>query len=92
MFDRLKGLNPQQAKLAMALAKEKIEIEAGDGAVKLTINGAMQVQNITIDPAKVDLANLKRLEKWLESAFNQAVRRSMEAMADQAKSAGLSGL
>lgn len=91
MLDRLKGFGAQQ-KLAMALAKEKISVEAGDGAVKLTINGAMQVQNISLDRSKINPEDLSKLEKWLESAFNQAVRRSMEAMADKAKSAGISGL
>lgn len=87
MFDSMKA-KAAQTKLAMALAKEKIEIETGNGAVRLVINGAMQVQQVKIDPEKIDIDNLPQLEKWIESAFNQAMRRSMEVMAEKASQGG----
>ncbi len=89
MFDKLKGLNPKQAKLAMSLAKERITVEGGNGAVKITVNAAMQVLSVEIDKELIDLNDLKQLEKWLESAFNQAVRRSAEVMAEKAQAAGI---
>lgn len=91
MFDKLKGLNPAQAKLAYQLAKEKITVEAGNGAVEVTVNGAMQVQSVRLNRELIDLDDLDKLEKWLESAYNQAIKRSMEAMAEKAQQSGLAG-
>ncbi len=88
MLERFKGISPKQAKLAMSLAKEKIEVEAGNGAVKVVVNAAMQVQQVKLDPELIDTDDLAKLEKWLESAFNQAVRRSAEVMAEKAQAAG----
>lgn len=80
-----------QLKLAKNLAKEKIEVEAGDGAVKVEANAAMQITKVMLDEAKVKNAEPGQLEKWLESAFNQVIRRSVEAMAEVAKQSGFDG-
>lgn len=88
MFDGIKN-KTAQAKIAMALSKEKIEVEAGNGAVTIIVNAAMQVQSVKLDPEKVDMENLGQLEKWLESGFNQATKRSMEAMASMVQNSDL---
>jgi len=77
-----------QIKLAKDLAKERVEVEAGDGAVKIEANAAMQVTKVSLDEAKLKDVDNSQVEKWLESAFNQVVRRSVEAMADVAKASG----
>ncbi len=88
MFEGIKQKGAQ-LKLAKDLAKEKIEVEAGDGAVKLEANAAMQITKVTINEDKAKDAGNSQLEKWLESGFNQIIRRSVEAMAEVAKSSGI---
>lgn len=85
MFDRAKALM-ELKKIQSALAKEIIEVETGDGAVSVRMNGEQKLQKITIDPDKVDIDDMARLEKWLESAIAQAITKSQQAAADKMKS------
>ncbi len=82
MFDRAKALL-ELKKIQAALAKEIIEVETGDGAVRVKINGEQKLQNVTIDAAKVELDDIERLEKWIESAVSQAITRSQQAAAEK---------
>lgn len=85
MFDKAKTLF-ELKKIQSALAKEVIEVETGDGAVKIQINGEQKIKKITLDPAKVNLDEVERLEKWLESAVTQAITRSQQMAAEKMKS------
>jgi nucleoid-associated protein EbfC len=95
MFDKAKTLY-ELKKIQSALSKESIEVETGNGAVKVTINGEQKIQRISIDPELVDTAEIHKLEKWLESAVTQAITRSQQLAAEKMKSVagglGLPGL
>jgi nucleoid-associated protein EbfC len=95
MFDKAKTLY-ELKKIQSALSKESIEVETGNGAVKVTINGEQKIQRISIDPELVDTAEIHKLEKWLESAITQAITRSQQLAAEKMKSVagglGLPGL
>lgn len=95
MFDKLKMAN-ELRKIQSALAKETIEVEAGNGAVKVSINGEQKIKKITISPEVVDPAETAKLEKWVESAVTQAITRSQQLAAEKMKSVagglGLPGL
>ncbi|MCC7288872.1 YbaB/EbfC family nucleoid-associated protein [bacterium] len=85
MFDKAKTLM-ELRKIQKELKSVEIEVEAGNGAVKLTINGEQKVQKVKIDPAAVDVEDLERLERHLESAFNQAITKSQQEAAERMKS------
>lgn len=85
MFDRAKTLL-ELKKIQSALAKEVIEVEAGNGAVTVKINGEQKIQKITLDPDMVDPNDLGRLEKAIESAVSQAITRSQQVAAEKMKS------
>lgn len=93
MFDKAKTLY-ELKKIQSALAKETIEVEAG--AVKVEINGEQKIKKITIDPEMVDLDEMHKLEKWVESAVTQAITKSQQLAAEKMKSMagglGLPGL
>ena len=95
MFDKAKTLY-ELKKIQSALAKEKIVVETGNGAVKVAINGEQKIQKITINPELIDLQEISKLEKWLESAITQAITRSQQVAAEKMKSVagglGLPGL
>ncbi|HUC86729.1 MAG TPA: YbaB/EbfC family nucleoid-associated protein [Candidatus Saccharimonadales bacterium] len=95
MFDKAKTLY-ELKKIQSALSKETIDIETGNGAVKVTINGEQKIKSISIDPELVDLDEISKLEKWLESAVTQAITRSQQLAAEKMKSVagglGLPGL
>jgi len=85
MFEKSKALF-ELKKIQAALAKEVIEVEAGNGAVKVRINGEQKVQKITLDPELLRDVELSKVEKWLESGITQAITRSQQAAADKMKS------
>lgn len=95
MLDKAKMLY-ELKKIQSSLAKEKIEVETGNGAVKVTINGEQKIQGIKINPELVELQEIHKLEKWLESAITQAITRSQQLAAEKMKSVagglGLPGL
>ncbi len=95
MFEKSKALF-ELKKIQSALAKETIEVEAGNGAVKVKINGEQKIQKITLDDELVADADLRKVEKWIESAITQAITRSQQLAAEKMRSVagglGLPGL
>jgi len=72
-------------KLQKELAKQIIEVEAGDGAVVVTINGEQKIKKIAIDPEQVDLDDIEELEGWIESAIKEAIDKSQKVAAEKMK-------
>lgn len=95
MFEKSKALF-ELKKIQSALAKEIIEVEAGNGAVKVRINGEQKIQKITLDEAIIREADIVKVEKWIESAITQAITRSQQLAAEKMRSVagglGLPGL
>lgn len=95
MFEKSKALF-ELKKIQSALSKETIEVEAGNGAVKVKINGEQKIQKITLDDELIGDADMRKVEKWLESAVTQAITRSQQLAAEKMKSIagglGLPGL
>ncbi len=72
-------------KLQKELAKQTIEVEAGDGAVIVKINGEQKIKKISIDPEMVDLDDIGELEGWIESAIKEAIDKSQKIAAEKMK-------
>lgn len=84
MFNQAK-LVMQAKKLQKELANEIIEVEAGDGAVIIRINGEQKIQKVTIDPELIDVENISELEQWIEVAVKEAINRSQQIAAEKMK-------
>ena len=67
------------------LAKEIIEVEAGDGAVVVQINGELKIKSVKIDPAAVDLDDISELEHWIEIAVRDGLAKAQEVAAEKMK-------
>lgn len=63
-------------KLQKELQKEIIEVEKGDGAVRVEITGEQKIKKIHIDPEYVDLEDIGQLERWIEDAVKEAISES----------------
>ena len=83
-FDQMKTLNKLR-KAQSDLKKEIIEVEAGDGAVVVQINGELKVKKVTIDPARVDLDDISELEHWVEIAIRDGMQKAQEIAAEKMK-------
>jgi len=95
MFEKSKALF-ELKKIQSALAKEVIEVEAGNGAVKVKINGEQKIQKVTLDEAVIRDTEMAKVEKWIESAITQAITKSQQLAAEKMRSVagglGLPGL
>lgn len=75
----------QVKKLQKELGKTIVEVEAGDGAVTVQINGEQKLKSIKIDPEQVDLDDIHELEVWVEEAVKQAILESQQLAAEKMK-------
>ncbi len=81
-FDQAKTLMKVR-KLQKELQKQIITVEAGDGAVRVEINGEQKIKKIHIDPERVDLDDIELLERWVEDAVKEAINASQKAAAEK---------
>lgn len=81
-FDQAKMLMKMR-KLQKELQKEIITSDAGDGAVKVEINGEMKIKKIHIDADSVDVTDIGQLERWVEEAVKDAISKSQKLAADK---------
>ena len=70
-------------KLQKELQKMIIDVEAGDGAVRVEITGEQKIKKIHIDPEYVDLDDIGQLERWIEEAVKDAIAKSQKIAADK---------
>jgi nucleoid-associated protein EbfC len=83
-FDQVKMLN-QLRKAQKDLAKEIVEVEAGEGAVVVQITGELKIKSVKIDPALVDLEDIEELEGWITIAIRDGLAKAQEIAADKMK-------
>lgn len=83
-MDQMKMLN-QLRKAQKDLKNEIVEVEAGDGAVVVQINGELKVKKVTIDPEKVDLDDIHELERWIENCFRDGYAKAQEIATEKMK-------
>ncbi len=84
MLDQMKMV----AKLKKAqkeLSQEVVEVEAGDGAVVVQVNGELKLIDVKIDPEYVDLDDIKELENWIKEAVRTATQSAQELAAEKMK-------
>jgi DNA-binding YbaB/EbfC family protein len=72
-----------QARLQKQMSEIRIEATAGGGMVTVVMNGAKQLQSLTIDPDVVSKEDLEMLQDLILAAVNDAHRKVDEAMAEQ---------
>jgi DNA-binding YbaB/EbfC family protein len=81
-FDQAKMLM-RVKKIQSELQKMVIEVEKGEGAVKVEITGEQKIKKIHIDPEYVDLDDIGQLERWIEDAVKEAIAESQKVAAEK---------
>jgi nucleoid-associated protein EbfC len=77
----MKQAQQMQERLQKQMADLRVEGNAGGGMVTVVINGAKEVQSLTIDPEVVSRDDVVMLQDLIVAAINDAQRRADEAMA-----------
>lgn len=83
-LNQMKMLNDLR-KAQKELAKEIVEVESGDGAVVVQINGELKIKSVKIDPEYVDLDDIHQLEHWIEIAIRDGMAKAQEIAAEKMK-------
>jgi DNA-binding YbaB/EbfC family protein len=81
-FDQAKMLM-RVKKIQKELQKQVIEVEKGDGAVRVEITGEQKIKKIHIDPEYIDLDDIGELERWIEDAVKEAIQESQKIAAEK---------
>lgn len=77
----MKQAQKMQAQLTKAqedLNKKEVEGTAGGGMVKVVLNGAQELQSISLNPEVVDPDDVEMLEDLIIAAFNNAQEKVKE--------------
>ena len=80
-----------QEQLQKRMSDLRVEASAGGGMVTVVVNGAKQVQSITIDPEVVSKDEVQMLQDLIIAAVNDASRKVDEQLG-QSMSGLLGGL
>src|SRR5690349_10522874 len=81
-FDQAKMLMKVK-KLQKELQKMTIEVEKGEGAVRVEITGEQKLKKVHIDPEAIDLDDIAQLERWVEDAVKEAIQESQKVAAEK---------
>jgi hypothetical protein len=79
----MKQAQQMQERLQKQMAELRIEATAGGGMVTVVVNGAKQLQSITIDPEVVSKEDVEMLQDLILAAVNDAHRKADEAMSEK---------
>lgn len=78
-------IKSKMEKAQKELKKTMIEGEAGDGAVKVTVDGQQKLVSIKISPEAVDPKDVKKLEKLILKAIIDTTKESQKIANDKMK-------
>ncbi len=73
---QMQKLQEDMQRAQEALAQETVSASAGGGAVTVTVSGALEVMDVTIDPAALD--DVELLQDTVVAATNEAMRKAQE--------------
>ena len=83
MQEMMKQAQQMQERLQRQMADLRVEGNAGGGMVTVVINGAKQVQSLTIDPEVVSKDDVEMLQDLIVAAVNDAQRKADEEMSQK---------
>jgi len=79
----MKQAAQMQERLQKDMSAVRVEGNAGGGMVTVVVNGAKQVQSITLDPEVVSKDDVGMLQDLIVAAINDAHRKADEEMAQK---------
>jgi nucleoid-associated protein EbfC len=79
----MKQAQQMQERLQKEMAELRVEASSGGGMVTVVVNGAKQIQSLTIDPEVVSKDDVDMLQDLIVAAVNDAHRKADEILAQQ---------
>jgi DNA-binding YbaB/EbfC family protein len=76
----MKQAQQMQERLQKQMSELRVEGNAGGGMVTVVVNGAKQIQSLTIDPEVVSKDDVQMLQDLIIAAINDAHRKADDEM------------
>ena len=96
LLEQAQQMQSQLMEAQAAAAEQVVEGTAGGGMVKITVNGGMEFQRVSIDPRAVDPDDIGMLEDLVLAALHDALAKvndiNQQAMGGLGMGGGLGGL
>jgi DNA-binding YbaB/EbfC family protein len=86
ILKQAQAMQEQMAKVQEQAAAKTVSGTAGGGIVTVTVNGAMDLVSVKIDPEVVKAGDVDMLQDLMVAAGNDALKKSREMMAEEMKS------
>lgn len=86
ILKQAQAMQEQMAKVQEQAAAKTVSGTAGGGIVTVTVNGAMDLLSVKIDPEVVKAGDVDMLQDLVVAAGNDALKKSREMMAEEMKS------
>jgi nucleoid-associated protein EbfC len=86
IMKQAQAMQEQMAKVQEQAAAKTVAGTAGGGIVTVTVNGAMQIVGVVMDPEVVKSGDVEMLQDLVVAAANDALRKAQEMMAEEMKS------
>ena len=74
LMKQAQKMQKQLAEAQESLEQVTVDASAGGGMVKVTVNGQMMLDSITIDPEAIDPDDVEVLQDMIIAAVNEGVR------------------
>ena len=79
-LEMMRQAKEMQERLQKQMAEVRVEATAGGGMVTVVMNGAKQVESLTIDPTVVSKDDVEMLQDMIVAALNDAQRKVDERL------------
>lgn len=83
MLKQAQKMQEDMETLQQDLDAREYDIAAGGGAVKIKINGKLEISNVEIDPEIVDPDDVETLQDILTAGFNEAIKTVNETNSNE---------
>jgi len=83
---QLMKMQKEMKNIQKKIQKTRINGESSDGSVKAVVNGEFSLLDLTIDENLVKSGDVKKVEKMVFSAVNDAINKARDFAADEMKS------
>ena len=75
ILDMMQQAKQMQERLQKQMADMRVDATAGGGMVTVVVNGAKQLQSLTLDPEVVSKEDVEMLQDLIVAAVNEANRK-----------------
>jgi len=83
MMKQFQQMQAKMEEIQAELEQTEVEGTSGGGMVKVTLNGKMDITNISIDPEVVDPDDVEMLQDLIVGAVNQAKEKAQQLQAEK---------